>query len=311
MQSIHDYDPELQKYVKLTRLGKIKITPRIVRIANFIGKPRFIRLLKDADLSSVKYKIKGYKDTPLDIICYTPKGIEKVRPAILFFHGGAFMLNGFEHSRNFARIYAREIGARVFFVDYHLAFKYPYPYAIEDAYLALEWVFKSAKELMIDKNRIAVIGDSAGGFIAAALSQLSKDRNGPKIKTQMLIYPVIDSKAKTKSMEEFDDTPGWNSRLNRQMCDIYFKDPEALGEYTTLLDKDCSNLAPAYVEAHEFDCLRDEAIEYAKNMGKSGTDVTLKIVKGSFHGADLFSKTEIVKNVMEERFVYLKEKLSD
>jgi len=85
MQSIHDYDPELQKYVKLTRLGKVKLTPRVVRLANFLGKSTFIKFHKDTDITRKRYEIKGYQNTPLDIISYAPKDSVKITPAILFF----------------------------------------------------------------------------------------------------------------------------------------------------------------------------------------------------------------------------------
>lgn len=306
MPNLKEYDIELQKYAKVTKLGKLKLTPRVVRFANFVGKSTLFRIRKDRDLVEKKHQISGYQDTPLKIISYSPETKNNILPAILFFHGGAFLLGGFGHSRKLARNYAKNVNAIVFFVEYHLAYKYPYPYALEDAYLSLKWLHDNHQTLGINPNAIAVLGDSAGGYIAAALSHLSKERNGPNIAYQMLIYPVIDSSAATKSMDTFQDTPVWNSRLNKQMCEIYFKDPKELHPYTKLLSMNCSGLPPAYIEAHEFDCLRDEAIEYADRLSEHDVPVQFRMINGSFHGADIFSKTTLVQALLNDRYSHLK-----
>src|ERR1700678_3464451 len=135
-------------------------------------------------------------DIPLRI--YTPvAAAAETLPALLFFHGGGFVIGNIDTHDGLCRIIANEAGRRVIAVDYRLAPEHKYPAAIEDAYAALTYVEANATQLGVDANRLAVGGDSAGGGLAAAVSQMAKEKGGPKIAFQMLLFPVAQIGSQT------------------------------------------------------------------------------------------------------------------
>jgi len=294
---------ELAKHTRMVSLGNIKVTPLKMKLMNFFSSMSFSMLRKEPDIGIKRHLIPGYHNVPLKISVYMNKKINQVQPVLIHFHGGGFFLKASQNAKHLAMTYALEAGVKVVYVDYHLAPKYKYPFAIEECYQALLWVFENAEALQIDKNQIIVSGDSAGGMLAATMPHLSQERNGPKIGYQMLIYPVIDSSVSTPSMLEFVDAYVWNSSLNKQMWEIYLN-PEQKGEkaYHQLLSLPVNEAFPeAYIEVHEYDCLRDEGILYAQKLKESGVKVELKYVKGSFHGADVFYKTNFVSKLIHSR----------
>jgi acetyl esterase/lipase len=301
------YNKELLKYVKYASFGKLKFTPFVISIVNLFSSFSKFFSNRDSQLKIIKYKIKGYLNKDISVYLYTSKKEKSNTPALLYFHGGGFFLKGMANSYYTAKQYAQRLNVKVIYVDYRLAPKYPYPYAIEDAYSALLWVDEQADILGIDRQKIAVTGDSAGGMISATLCHMSRDRKGPKIIFQMLIYPVIDSKILTESMEKYDDTPVWNSNLTKQMWKYYIKDEGFKPDYTSLLTMESYlGLPSLYIEPQEYDCLRDEALEYAKILDNNHVGVTCNLVKGSFHGVDIFKKTKFVQCLLENRIEVLK-----
>ena len=189
------------------------------------------------------------------------------------------------------------------FVDYRLTPKYAFPVGVEDCYSAFEWVYKHANELEIDNSRIAIGGDSAGGALCAAVTQIARDRNAPKICFQMLVYPVTDARQNTETMKKFIDTPLWDSKANSKMWKLYMRDGDfnqrayaSPMEATSFI-----GLPDAYVEVSEYDCLRDEGILYAKALEKSGCQVELNKTVGTIHGFELAEKSEITSESVDRR----------
>ena len=300
--------PDLASKAKMVSFGKLKFTPVLIAVVNFFSLFVSLFAIYDSKLNTKKYKIKGYLNGKILLTVFSSKIVNKATPALLLFHGGGFFLKGMANSYHIAKFYAKNANTTVIYVDYRLSPKYPFPYAIEDAYQALLWVNEHAEVLGIDRKKIAVTGDSAGGMIAATLPYMTRDRKGPKILFQMLIYPVIDSKIFTASMEEFDDTPVWNSNLTKQMWKYYITTKRSKPDYTSLLTMESYlGLPPLYIEPQEFDCLRDEALEYAKILENNHVQVQCNLVRSSFHGADIFFKTEFVKNLLLNRINILKE----
>ena len=131
------------------------------------------------------------------------------------------MLRDRPSTHRLAQVYTREVRCKVVIVHYRLG--KPYPEPVKDCYRALTWVARNADALGIDRERIAVIGDSAGGALAAAVTLIARDKKGPSICFQMLINPVADKNMTSWSMRQFVDSPGWNANLNRQMWDLYMR----------------------------------------------------------------------------------------
>ena len=211
-------------------------------------------------------------------------------PIILYYHGGAFMEGyGNIHTHdNIVRSLAARTNSIVIAVGYRVAPAHPFPAAIEDSYDALNWAFEQADELGGDSSKIAVAGDSAGGNIATVVTLMARDRNGPHIQAQALLYPLT-----TFQDIEFDSRLKYDSGyylLSRNVMlrarDTYTPD-EALWihQYTSPLEAEhLYGLPPAIVITAEFDPLRDEGEAYASRLAEHGVPVESIRYNGVMHG---------------------------
>jgi acetyl esterase/lipase len=238
-------------------------------------------------------RIPGPPDAPeVPVRIYRPRG-GGVRPALVYFHGGAFVLGQVELFDAMCGSYAANADIVVVSVDYRLAPEHPFPAGVEDCYAALEWTAANADDLAVAPTAVAVGGLSAGGALAAAVALMARDRNGPAIAFQLLVNPVLDDRLETVSVRAFTDTPMWKSHDAAVMWDLYLGperrhvSPYAAPARAT----DLSGLPPAYVLTSEFDPLRDEGITYALRMLQAGVQVELHNVAGAFHGFDVFPTT--------------------
>ena len=216
---------------------------------------------------------------------YTPAG-EGPLPVVVYFHGGGWVIGDLEVVDRPCRQLADAAGAIVVSVDYRLAPEHVYPAAFDDCYAATAWVAEHAGAIGADTGRLAVAGDSAGGNLAAAVSLAARDRGGPAIAAQLLIYPVTDFNFGTPSYTENADgyiltrasmTWFWAHYLGAQELD---KDPYAC----PLRADSLAGLPAAYVATSEFDPLRDEGEAYAAALEQAGVPVTAKRFDGQLHG---------------------------
>ena len=295
---------ELKDYARFITLGSIKITPAKIALSNTAVSITTRAPVIDLRVKTVKKRIPTYDGKTIGLTIYEPKELSNIiTPVILYLHGGGFMIREAAHHHKVSRDYAVGAKAKLVFVHYRLAPQHSFPYPAEDCYSALLWVYRNATRLKIDKERIAVAGDSAGGGLAAALTHMTRDRSGPTICFQMLIYPALDHRQKTQSIKDFYDAPGWNSLLNKQMWKIYLKKGHfgMLSYASPSVSKRFDSLPPAYIEPQEYDCLRDEAFDYAKTLETHGVKVETNFIKGSFHAFDLLQSKKIVIEAMKRR----------
>ena len=245
----------------------------------------------------------------IPIVIYEPEGLEESAPCLVYYHGGAFVLRDRPATHRLAQVYAEAVGCRVVLVQYRVGLSYPEP--LKDCYRGLCWVWENAERLGVDRERIAVLGDSAGGALAAGVTLLARDRKGPKICFQMLISPVTDDRMTSWSMRQFVDSPGWNARLNRQMWKLYLhEEGNGRPRYAApLCAKSLRGLPPAYVETLEIDCLRDEGNAYADRLAKEGVPVELNEIRGTFNGYDVYDKNRLVKLSLKRRCLVLVKEL--
>jgi acetyl esterase len=209
-------------------------------------------------------------------------------PLIVFFHGGGFVLCDLDTHDAVCRNLANLVDAVVLSVDYRLAPETPYPGGVEDAYAATVWAHRNAAELGGDPNRLVVAGDSSGGNFAAVVALMARDRGGPPIAFQYLIYPVTDQDFDNQSYRENGDDYFTTAAHMRWYCEQY--GGEADDPYVSpLRAADLSGLPPARVITSEFDPLRDEGEAYARRLSEAGVDASFRRFDGMFHGFFTFS----------------------
>lgn len=233
-----------------------------------------------------------FPDAPVPIRTYTPTA-DPHSAALLYFHGGGWVLGNLDTHDTLCRNLALESRRIVIAVDYRLAPENRYPAAIDDAYQALEFVDANADTLGIDRRRIAVAGDSAGGNLAAAVAIRSRNRSGPNIDCQILIYPVIEPDFETRSYRQFASDHLLTRETMQWFWAQYVGDLEKLDRSAipeaALMECDLDRLPPAYVMTAEFDVLRDEGEQFAKRLRIAGNSVQFHQAEGMLHGFVHFS----------------------
>jgi acetyl esterase/lipase len=250
--------------------------------------------------------------TDLGLRIYTPKGLESPAPVIVYFHGGAFILGDTYTEEERCLRMAADAGCVVVSVDYRLAPEHPFPAGVEDCYAALEWTAENAGDLGADARRIGVGGSSAGGALAAAVALIARDRHGPAISFQMLIYPVIDDRMTTFSMRTSDATALFCNADAVVMWQHYLGDAEdEVSCYAAPgRARDLSGLPRAWVLVAELDPLRDEGIEYAQRLMQAGVPTELHCFSGACHGFDLIApRSQVGRRALEEQVFALRRAL--
>ncbi len=213
-------------------------------------------------------------------------GVEAL-PAVMHFHGGGWITGDVDTHDRLAREIAAGVHAAVVFVDYDRAPEVQYPVAIEQAYAAFKYVADNSQQLNVDATRLAVLGDGAGGNMAAAITLMAKERRGPNIDLQVLFYPVTDANFETASYKQFADGP-WLTRAAMQWYwDAYLPDRSRRREITAApLNASINHLRDlpeALVIVAENDVLRDEGEAYARKLSDAGVRVTSVRYNGTIH----------------------------
>ncbi|HEY7814341.1 MAG TPA: alpha/beta hydrolase [Nakamurella sp.] len=210
-------------------------------------------------------------------------------PVVIYFHGGGWTLGALDHSNWLCSQVCLGVGAVVVSVDYRLAPLNRFPTAVLDSLAAVTWVASHGPELGADPSRIAVMGDSAGGNLAAVVCQVFRDRGGPVIAHQSLIYPATD----LRTPEDFDraspartDWPILSSAIMVTFRDQYLgPDGDADSPMASpILAEDLTGLPPALIQVAEYDPLRDDGIRYARALQHAGNQVRLTEYVGMPHG---------------------------
>jgi acetyl esterase len=216
---------------------------------------------------------------------YTPEG-KGPWPALLYLHGGGWVLGGLESHDDVCRSLAHRTPCVVVSVDYRLSPEVKFPAPLDDCEAALRWLADHAAELGADPARIAVGGDSAGGNLAAGLTIRMRDRGGPKIAYQLLIYPATDRSVATESHREFATGYGLTRSNMQWFWDCYLNATADRDnpEVSPLRAKTLRGLPPAFVLTAHSDVLRDEGEAYAKRLQESGVPVTAVRFRAMNHG---------------------------
>ena len=245
---------------------------------------------------------------------YRPTGRPEALPALLWMHGGGYVLGDLDQDDVSLREMVREIGCAVVSVDYRLAPDHPFPAPLEDCYTALKWVFNAAQRLKIDPSRIAVGGASAGGGLAAALALLARDRAEIGILFQLLIYPMIDDRNVAPASATHPDTFIWSRESNRIAWEAYLGREGVSADnspYAAVMRaSELSRLPAAYIPVGELDLFLDENLAYARRLIAAGVPAELHLYPGAFHGFDgLAPQARISRRFIADRDGALKRAL--
>jgi acetyl esterase/lipase len=227
-------------------------------------------------------------------------------PAVLYLHGGGMISGSVDLYNGPVGRYVSNSGVPMLAVDYRLAPEHPHPTPVEDCYAGLQWLAAHAGELDIDLARIAVMGDSAGGGLAAAVALLSRDRGGPSLRKQILVYPMLDDRNTIPDPEiapfavwTYDDnTTGWGALLGGGDVSPYAAPARAT---------DFSGLPDCYIEVGQLDIFCNEDLSYAERLSQAGVNVEFHLHPGVPHEFDTFAyATEIARRAIGDRLRILR-----
>jgi acetyl esterase len=230
--------------------------------------------------------IPGADGGPLRTRHYRP-AVAEAAPLLVFFHGGGFVVGDIESYDGLCRMICRDAAVHVLSVEYRLAPEHKAPAAVDDCLAAYRWALGHAAELGADPSRIGVGGDSAGGNLAALVALRSRDEDIPQPTLQVLLYPVLDLSAETRSRTLFSDGFFLSKHDTEWFMNLYLDGADLAADdarVSPLKAADLSGLAPALVLTAGFDPLRDEGNEYAAALRSAGVTVDHRQFDALTHG---------------------------
>ena len=242
----------------------------------------------------------GAPDVPL--VVFNPPSQNRKRAAILHIHGGGMVIGTAAMSASTFSPLAPALDIVVVSVDYRLAPETPFPGPQEDCYAGLEWLFANAESLGVDPARIAVMGESAGGGLAAALALMVRDRGEYTLCGQILIYPMIDHRTGGNACPYRNPTSGefvWTRSSNRfgweSLQGGYGLDDRRIGWFSPTLAADLAGLAPAFIGVGTLDLFVDEDMDYARRLGAAGVPCELHTYPGAFHAFNMMATARVAQ----------------
>lgn len=222
-----------------------------------------------------------------------PKDAKPNSPVFIFIHGGGWVLGDYPTHRRLVRDLVVASGAVAVFPDYTPSPEARYPKAINQIYAATQWVSENGKEIGVDGHNLAVVGNSVGGNMTTVIALMAKDKKGPKIKLQVLLWPVTDANFETGSYNQFAEERFLTKNMMIWFWDNYLPEKDKRKEiYASPLQatlEQLKGLPPALVQTAENDVLRDEGEAYARKLDEAGVPVTLTRYSGLIHDYGLLN----------------------
>jgi acetyl esterase/lipase len=315
------FDPELAAVLASLPVG----TNEPLRIENIpAGRETLAAMLGVSDemlrrggaITVEERQIPGPVGAPdISVMILRPANRTGAAPALYNIHGGGMIMGNSRTGLEGCLDWIEELGIVVVSVEYRLAPEHPHPAPVEDCYAGLVWTAEHAEELGIDPARLAIIGGSAGGGLAAGTALLARDRGGPALTHQILMCPMLDDRCVTPSSQELDregiwdradNLVGWTALLgaDRGGPDV---SPYAAPARAT----DLTGLPATFIDIGSVETFRDEAIDYAARLSQAAVPVDLHMWAGGFHGFDGFAPQAAVSQAARAaRLSYLRRALS-
>ncbi|WP_405969319.1 alpha/beta hydrolase [Streptomyces sp. NBC_00988] len=256
------------------------------------------------DVTTAEHHATADDGTQITMRWYAKTGAA-AGPAVLFFHGGGYIFGHIDLFDGPVSRYVSASGVPMLSVEYRRAPEHPFPTPVEDAYAALRWLHEHADELGVDRGRIAVMGDSAGGGLAAALSILTRERGGPAIARQILLMPMLDDRTTTPDpyIEPYllwsynDSRTAWPALLGEAAGR-----PDVPATAAPARLEDATGLPPAYIEVGQLDAFRDEDLSYATKLSRAGVPVEFHLHPGVPHEFDSIAfTTDVARRAIADR----------
>lgn len=299
--SKHLIDPEIADLLEVSPTLNLS-TETLAGVREMMGAP-----VEDApdpqalypDVTTTEHLVPGAEGDPgVRVLYYEPKNKATSAAALVWIHGGGYVIGSADTDEILCRRIASETGSVVASVDYRLAPETKAPGLIEDCYAALRWVHSSASDLGVDTSRVAVGGASAGGGLAACLAILARDRGEFPVAYQLLIYPMLDDRTcSSRHAHPFageflwtasDNVFGWTSILGHEPggADV--------SPYTAAARvEDTSGLPPAFISVGALDLFLEEDVDYARRLISTGVPTELHVYPGAYHAYDLNAEARV------------------
>lgn len=291
-------DPEIAPLIELLPL--IDLSPETLEEARRLSKidPR----LYDESLKPTEVAIESHSPSPLMALLFDPPRTSGPRGAVLHLHGGGMVMGSADMARVSIPSIALAHDIVVLSVDYRLAPEFPFPAQLEDAEAALTWLLDHREALQIREDRIFLMGESAGGGLAAGLAIKLRDEGGPVIAGQVLTYPMLDNRTGnerdphdhglagefiwTRERNQF----GWSALGTEKQLDA-----KRLGWFSPGRAQSLEDLPPAFVATGEIDLFRCENFEYARRLKEAGVHCEFHCYPGAIHGFDLMRRSRLAR----------------
>jgi acetyl esterase/lipase len=252
--------------------------------------------------NSVKVDLSGIEESEKTINAdgYTvklnivrPEGVTETLPVFIFVHGGGWILGDYPTHKRMVRDLVVLSGAAAVFVNYTPSPEAQYPQAINEIYAATKWVAEYGSEINVDGKRLAVVGNSVGGNMTGVTALMAKEKGGPDIKLQILMWPVTDTNFETESYQKYGEDRFLSASLMKWMFDQYTTDADERKEtHLAILRNSVENLKglpPALIQVAENDILRDEGEAYGRKLDEAGVKVTTVRYNGMIHDFGLLN----------------------
>jgi acetyl esterase/lipase len=311
-------EPTTQSFLQALEAGGGKpleqLSPKDAR-AVLVGAQAGVKLeLPKADVSEKTITADG-QEIKLTIV--RPAGsAKKTLPAFMFFHGGGWVLGDFPTHERLVRDLVANSGAVAVFVNYTPSPEAGYGVAINQAYAATKWVAAHGKEINVDGKRLAVAGNSVGGNMAAVVALMAKDKGGPALRSEVLLWPVTDANFETGSYNQFANGYFLTKNMMKWFWDSYTTDAAKRKEiYASPLNAsqaELTGLPPTLIQTAENDVLRDEGEAYGRKLQAAGVAVTSVRYNGMIHDFGLLNvlaKVPAVQTAMRQAGEELKFRL--
>jgi acetyl esterase/lipase len=263
------------------------------------------RMPEVTDVEETVYKIKSYDGVEIDLHGFVKSSSSSsaaaataAAPAVVYCHGGGYFALSVPLYRRIIQTYVSRSGVRFFAAEYRMPPAHPFPTPVEDCHSALDWVSTNGAAIGVDPARIAIMGDSAGGGLAAAVAIMARDRGlSPPLSKQILVYAMLDDR-NTSRFDDFaalatwspdDNLTGWAAYLGRDKAGDPSADVSPYGAPARV--KSVAGLPPLYLDVPDLDIFRDEDIEYVARHAREGIPTEMHLYPGLPHAFEVFAPT--------------------